>query len=282
MPRGLLLLLAAAAAVLPAPAPAADRLPIFDAHVHYSDAAWPAYEPAAILNILEAAGVARALVSSTPDDGTLKLLAAAPERIVAELRPYRGAIHAGNWFQDAQGLAYLEARLAKGVYRGIGEFHLHDVAAAEAPLVAAVARLAAARGLIVHVHSDASPVRALYSAAPGLKVLWAHAGMSEGPDRVGEMLDTHANLCTELSFRAHDIAPGGVLDAAWRALFLRHRDRFLVGSDTYTTSRWGEYAALIGEHRRWLAQLPQDVARAIAYGNAVRLYGAGEGTGLVE
>jgi hypothetical protein len=50
----------------------------------------------------------------------------------------------------------------------------------------------------------------------------------------------------------------------------------MIGTDTYVTPRWGTYAAIVDEHRRWLAQLPRDVAEAIAYRNAVRLFGAGD------
>ena len=49
----------------------------------------------------------------------------------------------------------------------------------------------------------------------------------------------------------------------------------MIGSDTYTNSRWEAYEAIIADHRRWLARLPAEVARAIAYRNAVRLFGAG-------
>ena len=47
----------------------------------------------------------------------------------------------------------------------------------------------------------------------------------------------------------------------------------MVGSDTYVTSRWGSYAELIAEHRRYLDLLPPETAKAIAWGNAVRLFG---------
>ena len=53
----------------------------------------------------------------------------------------------------------------------------------------------------------------------------------------------------------------------------------MVGTDTYATGRWDAYGDLIEEHRRWLAQLPRDVAEAIAWGNAARLFGAGAGAG---
>src|SRR5215510_5885879 len=67
----------------------AQELPIFDAHIHYSRPDWQVFTPERILAILDQAGVQRALVSSTPDDGTLQLYAAAPQRIVPFLRPYR-------------------------------------------------------------------------------------------------------------------------------------------------------------------------------------------------
>ena len=45
------------------PAVAAEQLPIFDTHMHYSRGAWEPYGPGRIMDILDAAGVARALVS---------------------------------------------------------------------------------------------------------------------------------------------------------------------------------------------------------------------------
>ncbi len=254
-------------------AQAADpALPIIDAHLHYSQSAWSSYPPAAVFALLDQAGVTRAVASSTPDDGTVALHQAAPARIIPFLRPYRGGVGSGNWTQDPTLPAYLEERLKRGIYRGIGEFHLWG-GEAQAPNVRHVVALAVQRGLFVEVHSGAAPVRALFAIDPKLKVLWAHAGMSEPPAVVGPLLEQQAQLWCEVSFRAGDIAPGGKLDPEWRALFLRHPDRFLIGSDTYVTERLGGYVELIGEHRRWLAQLPREAAEAIAYKNAARLLG---------
>jgi len=83
------LLVSALLLALGAPVPAAAQLPIFDAHVHYSRPDWDVYAPDRALAILTAAGVRRAIVSSTPDDGTLKLYEKAPQMIVPFLRPYR-------------------------------------------------------------------------------------------------------------------------------------------------------------------------------------------------
>jgi hypothetical protein len=38
-------------------------------------------------------------------------------------------------------------------------------------------------------------------------------------------------------------------------------------------ARWDGYAEIIAGYRRWLAQLPPDLARMIATGNAERLFG---------
>ena len=259
-----------------APGASEQRLPIFDTHVHYSRGAWAPYPPAKILETLEEAGVPRALVSSTPDDGTLKLHAAAPERVVPILRPYRDRTDMADWFRNPAVLDYVVARLDRGLHRGIGEFHLWNAAEANTPQMRELTALALSRGLILHIHAGASPIRALFELEPNLKILWAHAGMGAPPEVVGELLDRHAGLWTELSFRAEDVAPGGDLDPAWRDLLLRHTDRFMIGTDTYIAPRWDEYWALIEQHRDWLGQLPTAAARAIAHGNAVRLFGAGD------
>jgi hypothetical protein len=63
------------------------------------------------------------------------------------------------------------------------------------------------------------------------------------------------------------------LTPAWRALFERYPDRFLIGSDTWTNDRWASYGDIIARYRRWLAQLPPEIAAKIAHGNAKALFG---------
>src|SRR5258705_5758528 len=135
----------ALAAVLGAAVPAAAQLPIFDAHIHYSRPDWDAYTPERVLSILAAAGVRRAIVSSTPDDGTLKLYEKAPKGIVPFLRPYRTRGDIGSWHNDSGVATYVEEPLKPGSYRGIGELHL-TAADVGAPVVKRVAELAAERG----------------------------------------------------------------------------------------------------------------------------------------
>src|SRR5574341_341917 len=96
-------------------APAAP--PLFDAHIHYSRDAWELHPVPEVLALLERAGVRRALVSSTPDEGTVKLFEAAPGRIVPELRPYRTREDMARWHGDPSVIPYLEQRLGTGIYR---------------------------------------------------------------------------------------------------------------------------------------------------------------------
>ena len=248
----------------------AQDLPIFDAHIHYSQPDWAFYSPEAILKILDEAGVKTALVSSTPDDGTLRLHTKAPARIVPELRPYRTRDDIGSWYRDPGVLAYVEERLKKGVYKGIGEFHLYGGQTAT-PVIKRLVELAVEKSLVLHAHSDEAAVRELLALDPRVKILWAHAGMSAGPDLVGALLDRFPTLWVELALRS-DVAPSGQLDPAWRALFLRHPDRFMVGTDTWVTSRWADLPASTAAVRAWLNQLPRDVAEKIAFQNAERLF----------
>lgn len=252
-------------------AAAAGPLPLFDAHVHYGEDAWHALTPAEAADLLRDAGIRAALVSSTPDDGTRKLLAADPQRVVPFLRPYRSGSDRPAWTTDPGVRAYVEARLDDGTpYRGIGEFHLSldDV---RAPNVARFADLAAARGLFFHAHVNSAAMAALKDAYPRVRMLWAHAGLSEGPDAALELLDRYDGLWIELSLR-DDVAPDGVLDPSWRQVFLKHPDRFLVGTDTWIPSRWDALGPNAEFTRGWLGQLPPEVAQKIAYRNGERLF----------
>jgi len=252
-------------------APAAAQFPIFDAHIHYSRPDWTSYTPERVLSILAQAGVRRAIVSSTPDDGTLMLYDRAPAGIVPFLRPYRTREDMGSWPRDPAVAAYVEERLNKrNVYRGIGESHFgaDDV---EAPTVRRIAELAKARGLYLQCHIDETTVEKMLTTYPGVKILWAHAGMSSTAATVGRLVDRYPMLWVELALRS-DVASDGTLDPEWRAVFVRHPDRFLVGTDTWTTSRWEAVRPSTAAVQRWLQQLPSAVAEQIAWKNGERLF----------
>ena len=251
-------------------------VPIFDGHVHYNEDATVAYSPAQIVEKMHAAGVPRALVSSTSDDNTLALLKEGGSGLVVPfLRPYGGQVHSGNWFRHPDALPYLKARWDPERYAGIGEFHLHQLNYAGSETVRAVARMMASADRFLHVHADSKVIEAIFAHTPDVRILWAHAGMVDPPEVIARTLAAHDALWAEISIRGFEIAPGAIINTAWRDLFVAYPDRFLTASDTYVTERWDEYAQVIDRHRGWLAQLPPDIGRAIAHGNAVRLFGAG-------
>jgi hypothetical protein len=266
--------LALSRALLPVPVVAqteVDQLAIFDAHIHYNRDVWGLYSVDEALAVLDQAGVVKAFVSSTPDEGTLMLYERAPDRIVADLRPYRIESDQVNWVHDRSVIGYLEERLAEGTpYRGLGEFHLlAGQAGLDVPV--ALVSLGAQRGLVLHAHADAEALEQMLSwTPPDVKVLWAHAGMTARPSTVTRILGEHANVWVELALRT-DVAPGGRLDADWAALFERFPDRFMIGTDTWIPSQWTRLPSLMNDVRTWLRQLSPDLAQAIAFQNAERL-----------
>jgi hypothetical protein len=249
----------------------AQPLPIFDAHLHYSHDAWEMVPVEQAIAILRKAGLKRALISSSGDDGQQRLYRAAPDLVIPELRPYRRRGEIGTWFRDETLIAYLEDKLRQHRYAGIGEFHLYG-ADADLPVPRRMVALARKHGLFLHAHSDADAIERLFGQWPQARILWAHAGF-ERPERVAELLRKHRNLWCDLAFRT-DHASGGKVDAAWRAAFVQFPDRFMVGTDSFTPERWHYIAEHAEWSRQWLADLPRDVAERIAWKNGESVFGS--------
>ena len=264
--RQLLGSLAALAAVPAWPAAAAATpMPLFDAHVHYSHDAVEAVPPAQAVAILRKAGLRGVLVSSSDDEGTQKLLAAAPDLIVPELRPYRTRADTSGWVRDEGIVRYLEQRLARHRYVGVGEFHLYG-ADAELPVPRRMVALARERQLLLHAHSDVDAVERLFRQWPDARVLWAHSGF-ERPEAVREPLRRHPRLWCDLAFRG-DHASNGKVDPAWREVFEEFPQRFMIGTDTFTPERWHYIVPHAEWTRAWLADLPLPLAERLAWRNA--------------
>jgi len=249
-----------------------NRLPIFDAHLHYSHDAWERLPPPAAVKLLRAAGLKRAMVSSSSDEGTQMLYAAAPDLVLPVLRPYRTRGEIGNWMHDASVVAHMEARLAKYRYVALGEYHIYG-ADADLAVMKRVVQMARERKLFLHSHSDAEAIERQFKQDPTARILWAHAGF-DAPTQVREMLRRHPQLWCDLAFRSDHASSSGVIDPAWREAFIEFPQRFMVGTDTFTPERW----YYVGEHaewsRRWLTTLPADVAERIAWKNGEALFGS--------
>jgi len=266
LPGGLLFALASTLAH------GAEPFPIFDAHVHYNLDIGRPVSAEQVFDLWRKAGIRGVLLTSRPNDGTRELLAAdSPEfRKVAFARPYNTVADVRTWFQDPEIYAMIEQELERGIYAGIGEFHIFGKDA-DSDGFARFVQLAASRKLWLHAHCDDYVIERIFALDPNAKVIWAHTGMGTESERVDELLARFPMLHGELSFRG-GIEDGSGVSPAWRALFTKYPDRFLLGSDTWVPGRWPQVPEIMTGYRLWLRHLPEDVARRIAWGNGARLF----------
>jgi hypothetical protein len=203
-----------------------------------------AVPPPQAVAILRKAGLKGALVSSSDDEGTQKLLAAGarPHRARAAALPHAAPTSAPGCATTASS-RYIEERLAKYRYVGIGEFHLFG-ADAELPVPRRMVALARERGLLLHAHSDADAVNRLFAQWPEARMLWAHSGF-DAPEAVREMLRRH-RACGATWPSAATMRGGQGRPRLARGL-REFPERFMVGTDTFTPERWH----YIGPHADW-------------------------------
>lgn len=252
--------------------PAAAQTPLFDAHLHYNAEQRAAIAPDEILATLEASGIEHAVVTSTPPENALELARHAPETIVPFLGVYRSRADKEHWMHQPdlpeQVLAWLEA----GDYRGIGELHIFG-RDRNSPVLERLVNIAAERDLVLMIHGDLAIIDRIFAIAPTVQVLWAHLGADPDPTILRAALARHPQrLFIDTSVRdARFLDEQGDLRPEWRALFIDHPNRFVVGVDTYSIKRWQAYGDVASTVRRWLSQLPASVARRIGRDNARKL-----------
>ncbi|MES2246353.1 MAG: amidohydrolase family protein [Pseudomonadota bacterium] len=264
--------------------------PLFDTHLHYNQEAWDGntgpFPPTEALARMQRNQVKAIIANSRPNAGTQTLAAARETRaagvtVVPFVRLYRHRDDYNNWFRDESihemVLAELTRGTASGPYRGLGEFHLYESANANGPVAKKLIALAEEKKLAVLAHVDDVAVDLLMANAPSkgraLRLIWAHTGIGGTPvERVQAMLERYPLLMGELSYRPGLTCEDGRLCPEWRALILKHPDRFMVGSDTWVNQRWSAYDEIMRGYRTWLGDLPPAVAQRIAWGNAAALF----------
>jgi hypothetical protein len=268
------LMAACALLALAAPAPGQEQIAIFDAHLHYNWEPQPFYSLDKVIEIFRRNNVTGILATSRPNAGTHALVEARPANVwvVPFIRPYRTRADIETWHNDPAIYELVETEYKRGYYRGIGEFHVYGKNAAN-EVAAKIVRFAAERGLYLHAHCDDTALELLFAHDHRAKIIWAHTGFSTPPERVKELFDRYPSLMGELSYRGGITDDNGKLTPAWRELFARYSERFLLGADTWINERWFGYDNIMREYRGWLAQLPQEQARRIASANAERLFG---------
>ena len=263
--------------------------PLLDAHLHYNVEAVQGPHPISdVLARMQRNGVRAIVANSRPNDGTKALVEARTQTdaagvtVVPFIRLYRNRADYDNWYRDESIYEMVQAEFtrgtARGPYRGIGEFHLYDSRNANGPVARKLMAFAEDKQLAVLAHVDDVAVDLLMANAPSkgqkLRLIWAHTGIGGTPvERVEAMLARYPLLMGELSYRPGLTCEGGLLCPEWRALLLRYPDRFLIGSDTWINPRWQQYDELMQGYRRWLGDLPPEVARQIAWDNGAALFG---------
>jgi hypothetical protein len=250
-----------------------EPIEIFDAHLHYNWEPKPYYQLDEVLALLKKNRVTGILATSRPNTGTHALMDAKAEglQVVPFIRPYRVRPDIQTWFKDPVIFELVQDEFKRGYYRGVGEFHLSGQAA-DTEVVRDTVNFAVANDLYLHAHADEAALEILMRHNPKARIIWAHTGFGIPGERVAAMLAKYPKLWGELSYRSGITDGAGKLTPEWRALFERYPDRFLLGSDTWVPERWASYGEIMAGYRAWLAQLPPDVARQIAHGNARALF----------
>jgi predicted TIM-barrel fold metal-dependent hydrolase len=260
---------------------------LFDAHLHYNEEAFATFPVPDVLARMQRAGVRAIVANSRPNEGTRALAAAQAQAaaagvtVVPFVRLYRNRADYTGWFADETIVTMVAGELARGTaagpYRGLGEFHLYDSANANGAVAVRLMRLAQDKGLAVLAHVDDAAIDLLLAHAPKARLIWAHSGIAGASvERVRELMRRHPTLLGELSYRPGLTDADGHLSAPWKALFAEFPTRFVLGSDTWVNSRWGEYEGLMQAARVWLGDLPPATAQRIAWRNAAELFGIAE------
>lgn len=268
---------------------AADPIPFVDAHVHLND-------PAMQLALMDRYGATQAVVFWGGRSSNTSVAEAArkyPDRFIpfASISPERTAYQAAWRGEGTALLAELDALLATGLYRGIGEINaVHFPAAGfaetdhapDGTMVTGILALARKHRVPVMLHVEITrmaELSRLLERFPDVPVVWAHGGYTP-LFLARRMLERHPNLYYELSARTwpqHPRSPdytllqdGQRVWPAWLQLIESMPGRFLVGTDASHRSPASEEMKFASV-QNFLAQLSPAAREQVARGTILRL-----------
>jgi len=249
-----------------------QSLPLFDSHSHYKTEDAGVLDHQQILAKMDKHNISHMVNVGEPPQRTQALYHYAPDRIIPFLGLYENDANKADWMHDDQLINKLEQLLKQGTYKGLGEVHLfrpHKDNENFAKLLA----LADANDLPVLFHGDQQLVEHIMTQYPDMTVIWAHLGTRPEPEILAAMLDKFPErLYVDTSVRDERFTQNGRLLQNWYQFFMAYQDRILIAIDTFYTPRWENIGAVTGRIRQWLSQLPQEVARKLAYQNAQTLF----------
>lgn len=259
---------------------AATAIPLIDAHSHYEVAYASQLSCPDVLAAIDRAGVSRIVLTGQTNRATLECFRQAPQQVIPLYSVYESAEDKQRWMHRPEVIDRARAELQQSSYAGIGELHIFapDV---KSPVLRGLVELAAKHKLPLLLHADAIVVDEVFRINPRAQVLWAHMGTDPQVELLESRLLRHKEgLYLDTSVRDRWLLGNLVvngpepnrLSREWREFFIRHQDRVLVGIDTFSLNRWQRYTEVSDEIRRWLAQLPPDVAAKLAHINAERIF----------
>jgi predicted TIM-barrel fold metal-dependent hydrolase len=262
-----------------------------DAHVHLNDLAMQ-------LELMERWGATHAVVfwgGRSSNESVLEAARRFPGKLIpfASISPERSSYRAA-WERDDPALLHrLDAMLATGEFKGIGEISVSHFPSAgfgetdfdpAGPMMAGIMEIARKYKVPVMVHVESTRMKelgALLERFPDVQVIWAHGGYTP-LFLARRMLERHPNLAYELSARTwprhprspdYTILRDGVLAwPEWLQLVEEMPHRFLVGSDASHRSADSE-AMKFASVQGFLRQLKSPVREQVARGNLLRMLG---------
>ncbi|MEO5671600.1 MAG: TatD family hydrolase [Ramlibacter sp.] len=271
--------------------PQAEPAPFVDAHVHLNDLAMQ-------LELMERYRVTRAVVfwgGRSTNETVAQALRKHPDRLIAfaSISPERTAYRPAWEANDEALLNQLDALLATGIYKGIGEISVTHFPAAgfaetdfspTGAMMSGIMRLARKHKVPVLVHAESTrmaELSAMLESFPDVAVIWAHGGYTP-LFLARRMLERHPNLYYELSARTwprHPRSPdytilrdGSKVWPEWLELIESQPRRFLVGTDASHRSAASE-AMKFESVQNFLAQLSPQARERVAQGNLLELVG---------
>ncbi|MBI4182761.1 MAG: hypothetical protein HY521_02040 [Proteobacteria bacterium] len=282
------------------PAVPAAQIPVIDAHSQLADEV----APEQVIRLMNQAGVAHTILAArgrTTPEALIAFARRHPARITPAVRT-EGRAYAGDapeYYRE------LERQLKMPEFGAIAEVLMWQAAKGRlAPQIVVAPddrRVQVALGatiergwpFIAHIEfaaagADREPFmakfRAMLAANPSIPFLLIHMGQI-GPAEVRTLIEAHSNLLF-LTSSANPVAAarsgqpwtnmfaGEHLAAEWKELMIDFPENFVLAFDNTAPEHWGEpYLRQTALWRKALAELPTEVAHAVAHGNAELLWG---------
>lgn len=285
------------------PASGAD-IPLIDAHSQVDNGV----DMNQAVSLMNEAGIAHAILSSLRGGKKTSEIIAAAKRYPGRITPSIGL--KGEAFRSGDAAALARIRQAGGLpafaamsevmilHQQKGKVAPEIVVDFDAPQVREALSIALKRRwpLVMHIEFGFARARGDYEkylkgldafldVHPDHSMALTHMGQL-APAEVGRLIEVHRNVHFLTSHantvwirnKGHsmpwtDLFEGKTMAPEWQAVLLRHPDRFVLAFDNVLDEDWSDdYVAQVRVWQTALADLPSDVANAVAHRNAERLW----------